>query len=133
MVSQVAGDGIGGGRQQAFPLYFKMAYGRSVAAARVVALGSFNILGETGHVTVVKACFLSGLKAGMLGTTVSGAGDCQREYTIWGQSGMSASSVHRDPFSAVGFSALTSDWTTSAIAPPTMAMSAMLNAGQCQP
>ena len=42
MVSQVAGDGIGGGRQQAFPLYFKMAYGRSVAAARVVALGSFN-------------------------------------------------------------------------------------------
>ncbi len=57
MVSQVAGDGIGGGRQQAFPLYFKMAYGRSVAAARVVALGSFNILGETGHVTVVKACF----------------------------------------------------------------------------
>lgn len=48
---------VGSGRQQAFPFDFKIAYGRSLAPARVVALGSLNILGKTGHVTVVTACF----------------------------------------------------------------------------
>jgi hypothetical protein len=52
-----------------------MPDGRSVTSARVITLGSLNILGKTGHVTIVKACFLSGLKAGMLDATVSGAGD----------------------------------------------------------
>ena len=74
MVSQVAGDGIGGGRQQAFPLYFKMAYGRSVASARVVALGSLNILGESGHVTVVGVMFFYKSRLALQGLCVDGNG-----------------------------------------------------------
>jgi len=50
MVGQIEGDGVSGGRQQAFLFDFEMAYGRSVAPARVVALGCVNILGKTAHI-----------------------------------------------------------------------------------
>ena len=49
VIGQVAGNGIRGGWQQPFPLDLKMADGRSVAAAGVVALGGFDVLVQAVH------------------------------------------------------------------------------------
>ncbi len=56
VVGEVAGNGVSRGRQQAFPLNLKMMDGRSVAPARVVALGSLYVLGKTGHIACMLIC-----------------------------------------------------------------------------
>ena len=53
MVGQVTGGRISGRWQQAFPLHLEMANGCGVAAACVVALSGFDVLGNAAHGVIV--------------------------------------------------------------------------------
>src|SRR3546814_12826697 len=61
VVGEVAGDGVSRRGQEAFPLYFKMSYGRSVAPTRVVALSGFDVVNNTIHFSLFFACPLAWL------------------------------------------------------------------------